>query len=55
LDFEGFWDRKAIARIGDLEIYFISLDDLIFNKKLAGRPQDLMDAEMLELKKKESN
>lgn len=51
LDFEECWKRKSSAKIGDLEIHFISLDDLIFNKKLAGRPQDLRDAEMLELRK----
>ena len=53
LDFETCWERKATAKIGEIEIHFISLDDLIFNKKLAGRPQDLRDVEMLELKKGE--
>ncbi len=53
LDFDACWERKASAKIGDLEIHFISLDDLIFNKKLAGRPQDLRDVEILELKKSE--
>ncbi|MBS1795095.1 MAG: hypothetical protein JSS81_14650 [Acidobacteria bacterium] len=51
LNFEECWERRAISRIGDLEINFISLDDLIFNKRLAGRPQDLRDAETLQLKK----
>jgi hypothetical protein len=51
LDFDECWERKATVQIGDLEIHFISLDDLIFNKKLAGRPQDLRDVEMLELNK----
>ncbi len=53
LDFSKCWKRRATAIIGELEIYFISLDDLIFNKKLAGRPQDLRDVEILKLKKGE--
>ena len=52
LNFEECWKRRAIAQISDFEIYFIALDDLIFNKRLTGRPQDLRDAEILQLKKK---
>jgi predicted nucleotidyltransferase len=51
LNFDECWQRRATATIGELEIYFISLDDLIFNKQLAGRPQDLRDVEILQLKK----
>lgn len=55
LDFDECWERRSIAKIGEIEICFISLDDLIFNKRLAGRPQDLRDAENLELKKREQS
>jgi hypothetical protein len=55
LDFDECWERRAISKIGELEIYFISLDDLIFNKQLAGRPQDLLDAENLKLKRSEQS
>lgn len=51
LDFEECWKRRATSKIGDIELHFISLDDLIFNKTLAGRPQDLRDVEILNLKK----
>ena len=51
LDFDECWKRRATSVIGDLELHFISLDDLIFNKTLAGRPQDLRDLEILKLKK----
>lgn len=51
LSFDKCWKRKSIAVIEDIEIYFISLDDLIFNKNTTGRPQDLRDVEILELKK----
>ena len=53
LDFDECWERKSTSTIGDLEIHFISIDDLIFNKTLAGRPQDLRDVEILRLKKDE--
>lgn len=53
LDFDECQSRRATAKIGEIEMYFISIDDLILNKKLAGRPQDLRDAEILELKKRE--
>ncbi len=55
LDFDECWERRATAEISEIEIHFISIDDLIFNKKLAGRPQDLRDAENLELKKREQS
>lgn len=51
LSFDNCWARRAVAYIGDLELNFISIDDLIFNKQLAGRPQDLNDVEILKLKK----
>lgn len=53
LNFDECWERRATVTISEIEIHFISIDDLIFNKKLAGRPQDLRDVENLELKKKE--
>ena len=53
LNFDDCWQRRATAAIGEIEINFISLDDLIRNKKIAARPQDLRDAEVLELKKKQ--
>lgn len=55
LNFDECWERRATSLIGETEFHFISLDDLIFNKKLAGRPQDLRDAENLELKKREQS
>lgn len=55
LDFDKCWENRAFSKLGDLEIYFISLDDLIFNKQLAGRPQDLRDVENLKLKRNEQS
>lgn len=51
LSFDKCWERRAVANIGEITINFISIDDLIFNKHLAGRPQDLRDVEILKLKR----
>lgn len=41
------WQRRVIGKIGDLEVAFISRDDLILNKEASGRLQDLADVEKL--------
>jgi predicted nucleotidyltransferase len=40
--------RAEVTTIDGKSIKVISLDDLITNKRAAGRPQDLLDAEFLE-------
>lgn len=37
--------RARAVRIGDAEVRFASLEDLIIHKVIAGRPRDLEDAE----------
>ncbi len=34
--------------IGSVEAGFISYDDLVINKRASGRPQDLVDVQILE-------
>lgn len=41
--------RAVAAVISGVGVQIISLDDLIANKRAAGRPQDLADAQLLEL------
>ncbi|MEP7214183.1 MAG: hypothetical protein ABI791_13985 [Acidobacteriota bacterium] len=53
LDFDECWNDRVIAAFGDTETNFISIDDLIENKRTVARPQDLLDAESLEIKKRE--
>src|SRR5215470_16875496 len=47
VDFDECYDRRVGSELGDLAVYFISIEDLIRNKEAAGRHQDLADAEKL--------
>ena len=53
LDFEGSWNNRVEADFGDVATYFLSPQDLVTNKRLVGRPQDLMDVESLLLSEKQ--
>jgi hypothetical protein len=53
LDFEGSWAKRVAAEFGDVATQFLSPQDLITNKRLAGRAQDLMDVESLLLAEKQ--
>jgi hypothetical protein len=48
IDTEGTIERAVTVKLGDLPIPVISLDDLIANKRAAGRPQDVADVALLE-------
>jgi predicted nucleotidyltransferase len=48
VDADALFARAVRAEIDGLEIYVISLDDLIANKRAVGRPRDLDDAAFLE-------
>jgi hypothetical protein len=54
VDFDTCYKRRKKVNLGDVVASYISLEDLIANKKAAGRLQDLADAEKLSfvLKKK---
>lgn len=41
-------DRAVMVVLGELNVPVIALDDLILNKRAAGRPQDRADAVLLE-------
>ena len=47
LEFEECWTTRNLASLGDIEVSYISRDDLIVNKEAVGRLQDLADAEKL--------
>ena len=48
VDFNSCWDRRLVVSVGSVEAGFISYEDLIANKRASGRPQDLVDVEVLE-------
>jgi len=48
IDVDATLGRAVRASLGDLKIPILALDDLIVNKRAAGRPQDLADAALLE-------
>lgn len=47
IDFDKAWERRQTSVFGPNEANYIGLDDLIVNKEAVGRPQDLVDAQML--------
>ena len=48
VDFADAWPARVTARYGDQAIAVIGRAHLIANKRASGRPQDLLDAELLE-------
>jgi hypothetical protein len=48
LDFEAAHGRATKGAYGKVEVAFLSVADLIKNKKRVGRPQDLLDVAKLE-------
>ncbi|MDZ7681929.1 MAG: hypothetical protein U5J63_09535 [Fodinibius sp.] len=48
ISFDEAFKNKNEGELGDQAAYFISLGDLITNKKASDRSQDLADAELLE-------
>ena len=48
VDFARAWGRRVDTKLEGLTVHVISRDDLIRNKKAAGRPQDLADVAWLE-------
>jgi uncharacterized nucleotidyltransferase DUF6036 len=52
LSFEAAWQHRVESTYAGIPIYLIGLDDLITAKRSAGRPQDLLDIELLERAKR---
>jgi hypothetical protein len=55
VDFAVAWRRRAAGTYGDCPIHVLSAEDLIANKRILGRPQDLLDVEELEKSRRESS
>jgi hypothetical protein len=48
VSFEEAWNRRILLEITGTKAPFLSLDDLVRNKRATGRTKDLADAEELE-------
>jgi hypothetical protein len=48
IDFEGLWTRSEVVDLSGTTARVASIPDLIGLKRLAGRPEDLLDIEALE-------
>jgi len=55
VDFDAAWRRRVQSSYDGAAIAILSLDDLIQNKRVAGRKQDLLDLESLEAARRERN
>ena len=53
LEFSDCWERRVAGRFGEQAVGFISMEDLIVNKRAVGRLQDLADVERLEAARKQ--
>jgi len=47
IQFEECWNRRVEVDFEGLKVIFVSKQDLIVSKRAAGRPQDLIDADLL--------
>jgi hypothetical protein len=47
VNFDDCWKRRMEVDFDELKVIFISREDLIASKLAAGRPQDLIDADLL--------
>jgi len=52
IDFPSAWENRTRAKYGNIRVSFISLEDLIKNKRAVGRDRDLLDVKYLERVKK---
>ena len=48
VDLERAWERRVTGLLEGVCVMFISLEDLLANKRAVGRPQDLADVARLE-------
>ena len=47
VNFEGAWDRRVSGKLGGLDVFFLSEEDLLQNKLASGRTKDLAEPERL--------
>ncbi|MHB2029642.1 MAG: DUF6036 family nucleotidyltransferase [Acidimicrobiales bacterium] len=47
VEFDEAWSRRIVLDLDGILVPFIGRDDLLTNKRVAGRPQDIADVERL--------
>ena len=47
MEFDSAWQHRVEVNFDDLVVRFVSRQDLIQSKRASGRPQDLIDADLL--------
>jgi len=47
IEFNAAWENRLMVNLDGIEVPFISRTDLILNKRLVGRPQDIADVKRL--------
>jgi hypothetical protein len=47
VEFDDAWERRVVLDLDGVKVPFIGRDDLLTNKRVAGRPQDIADVERL--------
>lgn len=52
IDFASAWERRSSARFSDLTVPVLGREDLVTNKRAAGRPKDLADLTVLDPRSK---
>lgn len=48
LTFRDAWNNRELIKLDEISVFYISKEDLLKAKLLAGRPQDLIDAQKLQ-------
>lgn len=48
VEFTAAWESRLVTRIADCPVPFLAREELLRNKRAAGRPKDLLDIELLE-------
>jgi hypothetical protein len=50
--FDAAWARRVPVELGEVRVSVLSLEDLVTNKRAAGRPKDLADLSWIEAKRR---
>lgn len=54
VEFDAAWQNRFVTRIADCAVPFLARQDLLRNKRAAGRPKDLLDIDLLEPKDRDT-